>query len=103
MPKKFKAQLGRKDRANQLPDGVMHLASSELCPYQAFRIPNKPIWTTQFHSELNKEENKKRFSQYLQGYSEHLTEEEREEKLTHFHESPETEKLIPRFLNLVFG
>jgi GMP synthase (glutamine-hydrolysing) len=103
LPDRFNAQLGRKDRAERLPDGVLHLVSSDLCPYQAFRIPGKPIWTTQFHPELNMWENKKRFIQYLKGYSEHLSDEERDEKLSHFHESPETEQLIPRFLNLVFG
>jgi GMP synthase (glutamine-hydrolysing) len=42
LPDHFPAQMGRKDRALSLPDGVIHLASSERCPYQAFRIPGRP-------------------------------------------------------------
>ena len=49
LPSVFAAQLGRKDRAERLPDGVLHLASSQRSLYQSFRIPNRPIWATQFH------------------------------------------------------
>lgn len=103
LPHQFYAQLGRKDRAAQLPSGSVNLASSRLCPFQAMRIPHKPIWATQFHPELTGEENRIRFSRYLQGYASVMSEEERRATLNRFQESPETPALILRFLELVFG
>jgi GMP synthase (glutamine-hydrolysing) len=103
LPGSFQAQLGRKDRAERLPPGVRHLASSLLCPYQAFRVPDKPIWTTQFHPEMNDEENRRRFLRYLNGYAGHMSPEEREEALQRFRAGPEATQLIRRFLDLVFG
>lgn len=103
LPPTFPAQLGRKDRAQDLPRGVLHLASSSRCPYQAFRIPGKPIWATQFHPEMDGEENRRRFLRYLDGYAGHMTPRERDETLNGFQESPHTTKLIRAFLDLVFG
>ncbi len=39
LPDSFPAQLGRKDRANRLPEDVPNLAFSDASPDQAFRIP----------------------------------------------------------------
>ncbi len=103
LPPKFAAQMGRKDRAGRLPEGLPNLARSQRNPHQAFRIPGKPMWATQFHPELDATTNLGRFKRYLKGYSEHLSPEERQERLRCFHGSPETERLLPRFLQLVFG
>ena len=103
LPEVFAAQLGRKDRAASLPDGVLHLASSSRSPYQCFRIPGRPIWATQFHPELDLETNRQRFERYLKGYAQHMSEQEREEARRRFRASPETERLLPGFLDLVFG
>ena len=103
LPKRFQAQLGHKERANGQPAGVLNLASSGCCQFQALRIPNKPIWATQFHPELDAKENKRRFIRYLKGYASHMSEEEREETLNRFSESPHTDDLIQRFLHHVFG
>lgn len=100
LPRRFRAQLGRKDRAATLPPGVAHLASSERCPYQALRIPGKPIWATQFHPELNVVENRARFIRYMDGYA--LTEDiDRDRIFERFVASPHTAALIPRFLELI--
>ena len=103
LPPVFAAQLGRKDRAEELPAGVIHLASSERSRFQSFRVPDKPIWATQFHPELDFASNRLRFDRYLKGYATHMTEAEREEARQRFRESPETDKLLPAFLQLVFG
>ena len=103
LPHRYRAQLGHKERASQLPPGCVNLASSERCPFQAFRIPDKPIWATQFHPELTGEENRTRFNRYLEGYASVMDEAERKTVLSRFGESPETLVLIPRFLKLVFG
>ncbi len=101
LPPKFLAQTGRKDRAGRLPTDTIHLASSERSPFHAFRIPGKPIWATQFHPELNAEENKARFINYLDGYGSMMSPEQQQATLDSFVESPETAELIPRFLELV--
>jgi GMP synthase (glutamine-hydrolysing) len=103
LPETFAAQLGRKDRAVNLPETAVHLASSERAPYQAIRVADKPIWGAQFHPELTKEENLARFNRYLADYAGVLDETEMEETVARFQESPETEALIGRFLRVVFG
>lgn len=103
LPRQFQAQLGHKDRADRLPKQCVHLASSERAPYQAFRVRGRPIWATQFHPELDFEENRTRFRQYVAGYATFMSEAEREQALSQFIDSPETEGLIRRFLEVVFG
>jgi GMP synthase (glutamine-hydrolysing) len=102
LPGSFWAQLGRKDRADWLPDGVSNLAKSDHAPYQAFRVPGKPVWAFQFHPELSCGENRDRYMLYLKGYSAFMTPEEKAEAMNRFRESPETEQLLPRFRELVF-
>lgn len=102
-PETFNAQLGRKDRAIRLPGDVIHLAGSERAPFQALRVPEKPIWGTQFHPELTGAENLARFNRYLADYAGVLDEAEMKEAVARFQESPETEDLIGRFLQIVFA
>ena len=101
LPPIFMAQLGHKERAERLPPGVINLAYSDRVAYQAFRVPGKPIWATQFHPELTREENLLRFQRYLSIYSKLFTAEEIQQTLANFRPSPETEKLLPRFLELI--
>lgn len=103
LPSNFCAQLGRKDRATTMPDGCLHLASSDRCPYQALRVPGKPIWATQFHPELSGSENRARFLRYQAGYGSVMNNNEQQATLDRFKESPETERLIEKFVNLVFS
>ncbi len=103
LPDLFRAQLGRKDKAVRLPDTVVSLATNVSCPFMAFRVPRKLIWATQFHPELTGEENRLRFSRYLEGYQAILTQDGSEETLSRFGESPETAGLIARFLKLISG
>ena len=103
LPPRFAAQLGRKDRAQSLPAVARNLARSDRSPFQAFRLPGRPIWATQFHPELDRERNLGRYRHYLDGYAAAMSEEEREAAFERFRESPETERLLPAFLQLVFG
>ena len=102
LPEVFRAQLGRKDRAIRLPDGFPNLASSALCSFQGLRVPGKPVWASQFHPELDGETNRERYLFYLNGYSEHLSPEERENVLQRFQHSPDTLALLQLFVELVF-
>ena len=101
LPDVFWAQLGHKERAASLPPGVINLAYSDLVPYEAFRVPGKPIWATQFHPELDLEDHLVRFRRYMNVYAKLFTEEQIQEMWERFRPSPEAEKLLPRFLELI--
>ena len=103
LPISFMVQMGHKDRAICHPDGLDNLATTALCPLQAFRIGDKPIWAAQFHPELDKTTNLHRFEYYLDGYAPHLSKEQRAAATETFGESPEASGLLTRFLDLVFG
>jgi GMP synthase (glutamine-hydrolysing) len=103
LPSNFLAQLGHKDRVEHLPRNVLNLATSVNSPSQTIRIPEKPIWATQFHPELSAEENLRRFRQYIQGYASMMSDQEVKETLARFQDSPETDRLIPGFMEIVFG
>ncbi len=101
LPDVFWAQLGHKERAQTMPPGVVTLAYSDKVAHEAMRIPGKPIWATQFHPELVLEDHLVRFRRYLNIYAKLFTEEQIEEMLAQFRPSPETEKLLPRFLDII--
>jgi len=76
LPECFWVQAGHKDRASRMPEGVLNLAYSEKAPFQALRVPGKPIWATQFHPELTEEDTFRRFQRYAAVYAPDLTDEE---------------------------
>lgn len=101
LPDRFTAQFGHKDRTTEMPAGVPNLAASDRSPYQALRIPDRPIWATQFHPELDQKANHDRFIAYIERYDpERLGEE-----ASGFTSLPsvETSTLLPRFLEIVGG
>ena len=102
LPERFNAQLGHKDRASRAPDGIVNLASSPLSPFQALRIPDQPIWATQFHPELDRETNLDRFRHYLEGYATVMDKADAARAMERFRESPETSTLLRWFFDLVF-
>ncbi len=102
LPHRFHAQLGHKDRAARLPDGVTPLASSERCPYQAFRLGTQ-IYATQFHPELTQATNRARFMRYFATYASAFGEEKARDLLDGFQPSPEADTLLRRFHALLAG
>jgi GMP synthase (glutamine-hydrolysing) len=102
LPERFMAQVGHKDRADRPVDGLPNLVASERSPYQALRIPGKPVWATQFHPELDRETNLERLMTYWAAYGP-KNEGQRQAAIDKFKESRETSRLLPRFLRLVFG
>jgi GMP synthase (glutamine-hydrolysing) len=99
LPTTFKAQLGHKDRATRLPDGCLNLASSARAPLQAFRVPGKPVYATQFHPELTDEDNRARFLRYMDQYGRLFGAEAAQNQLDGHVPSPEANQLIPRFVH----
>jgi len=102
LPDRFMAQFGHKDRADRPADGIPNLAASPLSPYQALRIPGKPVWATQFHPELDRDTNLERLLTYWAAYGP-ADEADRQAAIDKFEPSPETSRLLPGFLRLVFG
>ena len=52
LPDSFEAFVGHKEAVTKLPGHAVHLASSAVCPVQAFRI-GQNVYATQFHPELD--------------------------------------------------
>ena len=102
LPVRFHAQMGHQDHAARFADGMLNLASSERCRYQVLRVPDRPIWATQFHPELDRATNLDRFRRYFAEYGP-KTGKTRAQTEAGFLDSPETSDLLSRFLSLVFG
>jgi GMP synthase (glutamine-hydrolysing) len=92
LPRTFIAQMGHFDRAEELPEGVKNLASSERCGFQALRFPGAPIWATQFHPELDEQGNRVRCVAYIKEFGEI----EGYRALP----SPDAMTILPKFLEL---
>ncbi|QNN51912.1 glutamine amidotransferase [Nocardioides mesophilus] len=52
LPPRFDAFVGHKEAISDVPPHVVVLASSPLCPVQAFRV-GRNVYATQFHPELD--------------------------------------------------
>jgi GMP synthase (glutamine-hydrolysing) len=99
---RFLAQLGHKDRATRLPEGLVHLASSDRVPYQAVRVGSLPIIATQFHPELNEEGNRHRFEAYLEAYQGSAA-DDMSEVVDSLKPTPDATALLPRFVTQLLG
>ncbi len=103
LPATFDVQLGHNDSVMSLPDGLVHLASTERCLYQAVRVPGAPIYATQFHPELTDQDNIKRYLRYLEHYilpGESVA--QAEERAYSMHRpSVAANSMIERFLSLI--
>ena len=102
LPQRFMAQLGHKERATDAAVGTVNLAGSERSPFQALRIPDKPIWASQFHPEMGRTTNLERFRRYITDYGP-ADRTDLDSVFQGFRESPEASSLLARFVALVFG
>ena len=99
---RFNAQMGHEDCVNELPDNAVLLASSDIVRNQAYRIKDKPIWCTQFHPELKRNELLIRVLQYPT-YIENIAGIPANRFAELIRDAPKTERLLGRFLDLVLG
>jgi GMP synthase (glutamine-hydrolysing) len=53
LPARIELQATHLESVLELPPGARLLASSELDPHHAFRIPGHPAWGVQFHPEFS--------------------------------------------------
>ncbi len=68
LPDRLPAHMGHHDRVAQLPETMVELARSELCPNQTIRVRDKPAYGTQFHSEMGADDFRKRLGIYREEY-----------------------------------
>jgi GMP synthase (glutamine-hydrolysing) len=97
-PDRFYVQLGHNDRVSALGPGWLDLARSQLCPAQAIRLEGKPVYGTQFHSEMDEERLRERILVFLEDY---VPDEEAHRRLLwSLRPSLEADRLLQTFLEL---
>jgi len=99
---RFWGQMGHEDRVAELPPGATLLASSQLVENQAYRFEGRPIYCTQFHSELCRDDLLLRVQTYPQ-YIERIAGLPPERFPELLRETHETAPLLKRFVAHVFG
>jgi GMP synthase (glutamine-hydrolysing) len=98
----FQGQMGHEDHVIELPPGATLLASSGLVKNQAYRFDDRPIYCTQFHPELNCADLMLRVQTYPE-YVERIAGLPSERFPELLSETPQTEQLLKRFVQLVFA
>lgn len=98
----FLAQMGHEDRVVTLPPDATLLASSDLVEVQAYRFDDAPIYCTQFHPELNRQDIVDRVTAYPE-YVQHISGKTLEEFCDSIQETPEAEHILQRFIRLICG
>ncbi len=101
LPAEFTGQAGHEDSVLVLPEGTTLLASSRRVANQAYRFDGKPIYCTQFHPELNREEFLGRIACYPQ-YVERIARVPFATFAVACRDTPESEALLRRFVEVVF-
>lgn len=97
-PATFPVHLGHHDRVVELPDGAISLAHSERCPHQVIRMAGKPVYGTQFHSEMSEDHMRERLLMYADEY---LAGEDALEVLSrHLHPTVLVDRLLRRFVDV---
>lgn len=98
-PDSFLANMGHHDRVTQLPKGAIELADNHSQPNEAFRIAGKPMYGTQFHSELDRKREGERLIKYRPFYINELHSEETfQVVLNSLQETTEVDHLMYDFL-----
>ncbi len=98
LPERFDVQLGHHDRIGVLPEGLEVLARSERCEHQAVRLAGKPVYGSQFHSEMTRERLRARLLMYRDEYLPPGADDAEIDRL--LAPSPEAEGILDRFLAL---
>jgi GMP synthase (glutamine-hydrolysing) len=97
-PPRVLANMGHHDRVVELPPDGMELAFSDTQPYQAFRIEGRPMYGTQFHSELDARRERERLFRYRENYPEIAADAAFQGVLDNLAETSEVDHLLCDFL-----
>lgn len=98
LPERFAVQLGHHDRIGEAPEGLVVLARSDRCAHQAVRLEGKPVYGSQFHSEMTVEHMRARLLMYQDEYLQRGADPARLEEI--LAPSQEAESLLDRFLEV---
>tara|TARA_B100000029_G_scaffold364281_2_gene357466 strand:- start:763 stop:1509 length:747 start_codon:yes stop_codon:yes gene_type:complete len=98
----FLAQMGHEDCVQVLPPSATLLAFSELNTHQAYRVDGAPVYCTQFHPELTRDDLHARVATYPQ-YVERITGQPISEFIAGLEETPRAASLIRRFVEVALG
>tara|TARA_B100000945_G_C20427100_1_gene621196 strand:- start:6791 stop:7522 length:732 start_codon:yes stop_codon:yes gene_type:complete len=99
LPERFFAQMGHEDIVDKLPHDAILLASSKKVKNEAFRFKKKPIYCTQFHPELKKNDLKQRMETYPSYVRKILGISNSEFLKRHCLEAKDTEQLIRKTIH----
>jgi GMP synthase (glutamine-hydrolysing) len=102
LPERFLAHMGHQDIVDRLPAGAERLAGTERVANQAFRIPGRPIYCTQFHPELTRSTFLERVIAYPE-YVERIAGVPIDAFAARCTEAPEAGTLLRRCVRLFFG
>jgi GMP synthase (glutamine-hydrolysing) len=97
-PRRFHAQLGHNDRVESLGAGWLELARSDRCPHQIIRLADRPVYGTQFHSEMDQERLRERIEVFLKGYV--ADDAAHRDILWHLRPSLDADRILEDFLEL---
>ena len=97
-PHRFLANMGHHDRVLVLPEDAVELAESDTQPFQAFRVDGRPMYGTQFHSELDARRERQRLYKYREHYPEIAADESFQTVLDNLAETSEVDHLLHDFL-----
>ncbi len=95
----FFGQMGHEDIVTRLPPGAVLLAYSQRVQNQAYCFPDRPIYCTQFHPELNCGDLLERVINYPE-YIRNIAGMEPDQFARMIKETPETEALLKRFVRI---
>jgi GMP synthase (glutamine-hydrolysing) len=98
--KAFPAVSVHRERAAALPMGCELLAYTDACPH-AFKVTDKPFWAFQFHPEVDRATLIERLTTYKKTYTDN--DGQLDEVLASAVETPESNKLLRRFVERVLG
>lgn len=100
LPSRFLGHAGHEDHVVNLPPNAVLLASTAAVRNQAFRIADLPIYCTQFHPELDRTAFLQRIEAYPR-YVEQIAGIPYEEFAASCRETPEANRLLRRFVEIV--
>ena len=98
-PKQFRVNMGHHDRVTALPPNAVELAFNESQRNQAFRLRDRPIYGTQFHSELDAQRERERLIAYRDYYRDDMPSEKSfQDVIDNLVDTTEVDHLLHDFL-----
>ncbi len=102
LPAQFAAHVGHQDIVDGLPPDACLLASTQPVQHQAFHVPGKPLYCTQFHPELTRHTFLERVRAYPE-YVERIAGVPYQVFAARCTEAPHAGLLLRRCVELFFG